>query len=476
MNASTNWPKPGLPLHDLSGRAPFRADPHRDALLDATVRGTIPDWLRGELVRTTPAVFASGAWQAHHWFDGLGMLYAFRVGQGVTYRQRLMESQVALAAREGRSPRASFGSPIVRGFWKRLFSPIPDVTDNTNVHIVALGDERVALTEGPYQWATDRETLAVTKRVEYRDGHGALAMLAHPHFDFARNRVVNLGTRIGAKTEIALFEHAPDSRQREVLARIPVKRLPYLHAFGLTARHAIVIGHPFTVNPLSLLWSNRGFIDHFEYRPEDGTTLWVVDRTSGAVRRHAAPAGFVFHVLNAFEADGATSIDLALYPDAGIVAALSTASLAERGLPDLSPSIVRFTVREGVHEAKVETLASLGFEFPSVNYKQMSGHRHAVAWGARLTAGATRSSIVRFATDERAFEDPAFGFGEPVFVARPGAQREDDGILLTVGAHSSENRSALAILDAATLDVLAWAEVPLAIPLGFHGSFFRGHA
>src|SRR5580692_9805613 len=136
MNASTNWPKPGLPLHDLSGRAPFRADPHRDALLDATVRGTIPDWLRGELVRTTPAVFASGAWQAHHWFDGLGMLYAFRVGQGVTYRQRLMESQVALAAREGRSPRASFGSPIVRGFWKRLFSPIPDVTDNTNVHIV----------------------------------------------------------------------------------------------------------------------------------------------------------------------------------------------------------------------------------------------------------------------------------------------------------------------------------------------------
>jgi len=27
--------------------------------------------------------------------------------------------------------------------------------------------------------------------------------------------------------------------------------------------------------------------------------------------------------------------------------------------------------------------------------------------------------------------------------------------------------------DAATLDAHAWAEVPMAIPFGFHGSFFR---
>jgi all-trans-8'-apo-beta-carotenal 15,15'-oxygenase len=64
-----------------------------------------------------------------------------------------------------------------------------------------------------------------------------------------------------------------------------------------------------------------------------------------------------------------------------------------------------------------------------------------------------------------------YRFGEPVFVGRPGALAEDDGVLLTTG--SSERASVLAVLDAATLQphALVHAEVP--IPLGFHGSFAR---
>lgn len=193
------------------------------------------------------------------------------------------------------------------------------------------------------------------------------------------------------------------------------------------------------------------------------------------MRKHSAPAGFVFHVVNAFEGeDGATCIDLALYPDASIVAALSTSSLVEKGLADLSPSIVRWTVRQGVHQARAETLLSTGFEFPTVSYRKMSGRRHTVAWGARISASAKRSSIVRLGAEERTFEEAGFAFGEPIFVARPDAEREDDGVLLTVGSHLDADRSAMLVLDAATLDVRAWAEVPLPIPLGFHGSFFRG--
>jgi carotenoid cleavage dioxygenase-like enzyme len=46
-------------------------------------------------------------------------------------------------------------------------------------------------------------------------------------------------------------------------------------------------------------------------------------------------------------------------------------------------------------------------------------------------------------------------------------------VLLAVGSHVDTQRSAMVVLDAATLDVRAWAEVPIPIPLGFHGSFFR---
>jgi carotenoid cleavage dioxygenase-like enzyme len=60
-------------------------------------------------------------------------------------------------------------------------------------------------------------------------------------------------------------------------------------------------------------------------------------------------------------------------------------------------------------------------------------------------------------------------FGEPLFVPRPGAEQEDDGVLLTVG--SNANRAALAVVDAGTLEPVAWARIEVPLPLGFHGSF-----
>jgi carotenoid cleavage dioxygenase-like enzyme len=60
-----------------------------------------------------------------------------------------------------------------------------------------------------------------------------------------------------------------------------------------------------------------------------------------------------------------------------------------------------------------------------------------------------------------------------VFVARPGATDEDDGVLLSVGASQRRETSALAVIDARSMQLLASAEVPSAIPLGFHGSFVR---
>ncbi len=63
--------------------------------------------------------------------------------------------------------------------------------------------------------------------------------------------------------------------------------------------------------------------------------------------------------------------------------------------------------------------------------------------------------------------------GEPVFVRRPDAVDEDDGVLLSLVLDAGAARSFLAVLDAATLEELARAEAPHAIPFGFHGQFFR---
>jgi len=64
--------------------------------------------------------------------------------------------------------------------------------------------------------------------------------------------------------------------------------------------------------------------------------------------------------------------------------------------------------------------------------------------------------------------------GEPVFVARPDAEHEDDGVLLSVVLDAEQGRSFLLVLDAADLNELARAQAPHHIPFGFHGQFARG--
>jgi len=461
----------------IGEQVPFRGRADEGPVaLDATVRGKVPAWLRGDLVRVTPAVFDRAGWRAHHWFDGLGALFSFRIdGSGVHFRQRLMETEVEKSARTGHAPRTSFGSPADRPLWSRAFSPAPTVTDNANVNVVSLGDERVALTESPYQWSFDPDTLQLRRLVDYGDRLGELAMLAHPHFDFARDRVVSAAPEFGAASGIVLYEHAPASRTRTPIGRVKVRRVPYLHAFGLTPRHAILVGHPFDVSSLQFLWSSRGFIDHFAWRPGEGTRLWLVDRATGAVREHTAAAGFAFHVVNAFEQGGDTAIDVALFPDSTIVGALRTDALLRDGFPELAPSIVRWRLTPGREPAAVETLLGEGFDFPTIAYRLRSGQRHTLAWGARISSGARRSQIVRLDEQGRTlvYSEPGVVLGEPVLVTAPSATREDDAVLLTVGAAMEGDRSVLVVLDAATLEPLAHAEVPLPIPLGFHGSFFR---
>ena len=60
---------------------------------------------------------------------------------------------------------------------------------------------------------------------------------------------------------------------------------------------------------------------------------------------------------------------------------------------------------------------------------------------------------------------------EPIFVARPGAKDEDDGVLLTVSMDSIEKRSSLLVIDAITMKEIGRAKMPLVMNYGFHGAY-----
>jgi len=287
---------------------------------------------------------------------------------------------------------------------------------------------------------------------------------------------VNVATKFGTNGVISIYEHAPAERQRDVVGSWQTKRVPYVHTFGLTPKTAILVSHPFAVNPVKMLWSSKGYIDHFDWHPEEGTRFVAIDRASGEIREHVTDAFFIFHTVNAFETGDATVLDLLAYPNADIVASLRIDRMVAT-LPDLRPSLMRVTMRPGVERASVEKLSDVGFEFPSTNYKLVNGHPYRFAYGASdgpQVGGAYASSIVKVDLNtggSTSFSTDTHIFGEPLFVARPQGDSEDDGVLLTVGSAKDAESSMLAVIDARTMALVASAEVPSSIPLGFHGSF-----
>jgi carotenoid cleavage dioxygenase-like enzyme len=466
---------------ELESLAPFRRSADVHAPRDTVVTGTVPEWLQGDLVRTCPAVFDHGGWHARHWFDGLGQIYAFRIGaSAVTFQSRLLASEAAREIADGRARLASFGTPTGRTPWQRLVQPVQRSTDNTNVNVLPMGDDLVALTEGARQLRIDAASLRSLGVLPFApDGLEGTVMSAHPNRDFARRKIVNVATKFGALGGVvSVYEHGNGERVRNVVGSWRTDRVPYMHSFGLTASRAVLVAHPFSVKPLDMLWSNRGYIDHFEWRPEAGTRLIVMDRASGEVSEHETDAMFVFHTVNAFERGRETVVDVLAYPSARIVEDLRVDRMAEQ-LPDLRPSLVRIVAQPEKRRAMVEKLSDTGFEFPSIHLLKVSGSDYRYAWGAAdgpHLDGGYPSSIVKVdlrGGATRSFCDGERIYGEPIFVARPGGRDEDDGVLLTVGSGQRTQTSALAIIDARSMALLAHAEVPTAIPLGFHGSFIQ---
>lgn len=438
---------------------------------EAVLEGALPEWLSGRLVRTAP-VLEVGAYRAAHWFDGLGMLYRLDLERGrVRFAQRLLETKALAAARAGRMTVSTFAGRNERSFLKRLVQPIPPMTDNTNVHIVPTPDGWLAMTETPHQYLIDGDTLGIKREVRYHDAIGPLAgMLAHPEWDARMHQLVNVATKIGAKTELIVYRHGLGESERRPIAHIPIPELAYMHAFGLTEKKVVLVAPPLHARPLSFLWSNKGFIDHFRWHGERPTRVFVIDRATGAVSEHEADPFFFFHTVNAFDDGDGVVLDLCTYPDSTLIDRLR-ADQVGTGL-GADARLERLRVAPGKRVTR-EALDAGNLEFPSVHRALVAGRRHRRVFGAALES-SQKSALRALDLDSgrsQSFAREGVVYGEPVFVPRPGSAREGDGVLLSVGSDLTRGAAELVVLAAESLEPLATARLPIPIPLGFHGSF-----
>jgi carotenoid cleavage dioxygenase-like enzyme len=442
------------------------------------IDGALPSWLEGTLIRNGPARFELGADACRHWFDGLAMLHRFSFAQGrASYACKFLASgDYAIAEREGRRAYSGFASEPRRTLGRWLLDTLrrPPPSENANVNIARIGGASLALTEAPKLVELSLDTLETRGCFDFEDELPLEAVTtAHPLVD-RTGRVFNIATHIARRSFYRVWSLAAGSKKRETVAELPVDRPAYVHSFGLSENHLVLAEGPFVVKPTRFLFPGTPFIENFRWQPERGGRFRIVSLADGSVRTFESDPFFTFHFVNAFEAGGELFADLTAYADANIVRALYLDPL-RRGDPIPAAELRRYRFSGSGGTATFERIGDVSFELPRTAYGAAAGRPYQYTYGVSSGGDGFSDRVlkidVRGGASSSWAEADTFT-GEPVFVARPGAEREDDGVVLSLVLDAARARSILIVLDAASFAERARVVLPHVVPFGFHGQFF----
>lgn len=480
------------------------------------VRGRIPDYVNGALYRNGPGVFDSAhadgvPYSAKHWFEGLGVLHAFRIAGGaVVYESRFMCPGVLRAVgsvgKKAYVHGVSFAERdpclSILGKFMALWKPMTkdpqtgkDPTPNVNVtlqRVPGKGD-LVARTDYNMNCVVKEASLEPEHFFTFGDINPALSGQGSPahgqtdpdtgdFFSF----VFDMG--MGATTNYSVFRVKPDG-DTEIVASF--KEAPrYVHSFSITPNYVIMCMWPCHLSTMRLLW-HRSMLEGLTFDPQDDTTFIVISRAEKkVVARYSSDAFFCFHTVNAFERDNAIHIDLSHYEDAEIMQqfrldymrkatapSFSRATLARYTLDSLDDAIVA-GADASPRRIKRRSISDVSFELPIIA-PQARCRPYRYAYGVSVVPSAGESmfnAVVKVDTETEGgaplfWSLPRAVAGEPIFVPDPNGKNEDDGVLLVVVLDPAAKNSFLLMLCAKTMTEVARATAPQVVPLGFHGSF-----
>jgi carotenoid cleavage dioxygenase-like enzyme len=452
------------------------------ALDHLPIKGSIPDWLSGSLLRNGPAKFEVGADTFRHWFEGFAMLHRFSFHLGrVSYANKFLQStQYTASMREGALAFSSFATDPCKRVFRGAFT---EMIPNANVSINQVAGEFVAMTEHPLPVQFDPRTLETLGIVHYDDQLAGQHGSAHPHHDFAQRKSVNYVTEFGIVSQFKVYGIPDGEHRRKLIGSYPVQEPAYIHSFGMSEHYIIMAEYPYRVNPLEIQPS-KPFIENYTWRPQEGAFFVVMDKQDGhIVGRYRAEAFFSFHHANAFEQDGNLIVDLVAYPSpTPLQKDLYLDQLRTRASGEhlAQAELRRYRIPlDHAEPVTSEVLSAYAVEMPTINYKRCNTHDYRFVYGIggeREPKDAFTSLLLRVDVDHRTTTTWGEGGcypGEPVLVEAPSAQAEDDGVILSVVLDANKGNSFLLILDAHTFEEIGRAEVPHHIPNGFHGQFFR---
>ena len=435
-----------------------------------TIDGKLPPGLSGTLYRNGPAGFERSGVRYQHWFDGDGMIQAFRLSPtGIVHHARKVQTQKLIQERKaGRFLYGGAGSRVPQAVRTRD----NETTNPANISVVPYEGDLLALWEAGSAYALDPKTLDTRRRVVWSPQTDRLPFAAHPIVD-PDGTMWNFGLAQWVNQGVLILYQIRRGQGLVQSTSIPLPFAGYLHSFASTARWLL-----FFLSPNVLDRTRKGsYVARHQWQPELGGRFLLVDKADLSHRRWIeAPAGMVFHFGGAKdEPDGSLSCTLCWGDDAQQMNDGMAHLLCGSGPPLAAMALVRVHIPpRGM--ARFERYDING-EFPIVD-RRFQSSRHDRLFLTRQT-GRSRwldaiASVELSSGRVQEFRFPAGHLVEEhVFVPRRSNAREGDGWLVGTSFNTNRRRTELTVFDTQSIanGPQLWAHMPRSLPLGFHGWF-----
>lgn len=434
------------------------------------IEGRWPRALQGVLYRNGPGLIQRDGQRYRHWFDGDGLVHAWRFEPGrASHRARFVQTPKFKAEQQaGRFLLPTLGTAIAPQ------RPITgaDSLNTANTSVLPLAGRLHALWEGGSAYELDADTLATRGARAWAPELAGMPFSAHPKIE-PSGEVWNFGS---TADRLAIYHLSP---QGELLRHrvMTLRMAAMVHDFAVSQQHLIFLLAPIALDR-ETLQQGGSLSAAMRWRAQDATRVLVLDKATLTPRWFELPAALVFHFGNAWESADEIVLD---YVEAPPLPEFTQRIGALMGGEQVrgTPSTLRFLRLPLKGGEPVLTARDEPVEFPVVDPRVVAQrHRYLFCptrvrdpqrWGfdALMRLDLEQGTRQRFVYDEEVMLE------EHLLVPRPGSTREGEGWLLGSGYDVKRQRSFVSVFDAEHLadGPLARAWLPYWIPLGFHGRF-----
>ncbi|MCC3457650.1 carotenoid oxygenase family protein [Microcoleus sp. PH2017_08_TRC_O_A] len=440
--------------------------------------GKIPDGLRGTLYRNGPARLERGGVAAGHWFDGDGAILAVHFTDvGATAVYRYVQTAGYLAEEKAdRFLYSNYGMTAPGPVWLRWTKTVKNAA---NTSVLALPDRLLALWEGGPPHSLDLQTLETIGIDNLGTLSGEFSYSAHCKRDPISGNIYNFGVAPGATTNLNLYKSNSTGKVVQK-ATIALDGIPLIHDFVLAGKYLIFFVPPVRLKFLPVLAGISSYGDSFEWKPELGTEILVVDsETLYLVSRSKTDPWFQWHFANGFvKEDGSVAVDFVRLDDFKSNQRLKEVATGETRT---NAEGILCRVHLNPQTGKViatEELLDKPCEFPIVpaaEVGQDSRYIYLAMYRPDVDIVAERyGAIARLDTQTRNLTIADCGENrypaEPIYVPDISSEK---GWILTVIYDGNSDSSEVWIYecDGLSRPPVCQLELPGVIPLGFHGTW-----